>query len=118
MAAAFEIPTKDISRTSEMFREVIPTEVKVTMASDVAARMMSNFTMIPDETRRRLRMRIIRICEQVQESNELMGKTPKTIAAGVIRIVTQLEIQVVCELCGVSAPTIKKIEGVLTAIIH
>ena len=115
MALAFNIPTKDISRTAELFREVIvpvTTKVSVTMASDVAARMLINFTMIPDDTRRRLRMQVIRTCKKIQESPELMGKTPKTIAATVIKIILEgtVNIQDICQLCEVSAPTIKKTE--------
>lgn len=115
IADSFGIPTKDVSRTAFMFREVIPTEVKITMASDVAARMLINFTMIDDESKRRLRMKIIKTCEKIQESNELMGKTPKTIAATVIRIILdgQVDLNVICDLCGVSAPTIKKVEEVV-----
>jgi len=119
VAAAFNISTKDVSRTADMFRSVIHTESKITMASDVAARMLINFTMIQDDTRRRLRMQVISMCKQIQESDELMGKTPKTIAATVIRIVLdgQVEQQVICELCGVSAPTIKKIEEVVKRLL-
>jgi transcription initiation factor TFIIIB Brf1 subunit/transcription initiation factor TFIIB len=118
IAAAFEIPTKDISRTAEIFRSVFKTENRSTMASDIAARMLSACPELAEETRRRLRMRVIRICEQVQESNELMGKTPKSIAAGVIRVVTQLDVNVVCSMCDVSVPTIKKMEIILTTLIH
>jgi len=63
-------------------------------------------------------MRVIRICEEIQESNEMMGKTPKTIAAGVIRHVTKLDVNIVCELCGVSTPTIKKMEIILETLLH
>jgi len=74
---------------------------------------------IPDDIKRRMRMKVIRTCEKVQESVELMGKTPKTIAATVIRIimVEWMNMQQVCELCEVSAPTIKKIEDVIKSLI-
>jgi hypothetical protein len=117
IADSFEIPTKDISRTAEMFRSVIKTENKSTMASDVAARMVPAFTMIEEGTRRRLRMQVIRMCKEIQESNEMMGKTPKSIAAGVIRYVTKLDVNIVCELCGVSTPTIKKMEIILATLL-
>jgi transcription initiation factor TFIIIB Brf1 subunit/transcription initiation factor TFIIB len=115
MAVAFKIPTKDISRTAELFREVIvpvTTKVSVTMASDVAKRMLNDFTMLGDEQSRRLRMRVISTCRSIQESPELMGKTPKTIAATVIKILLEgtVNIQDICQLCEVSAPTIKKTE--------
>lgn len=122
IASAFGIPTKDVSRTADMFRSVIPATAetpKIVMAADVAARMLNNFNDIPDDTKRRMRMKVIRTCEQVQESVELMGKTPKTIAATVIRIIMSewMNMQQVCDLCGVSAPTIKKIEDVIKSLI-
>jgi transcription initiation factor TFIIIB Brf1 subunit/transcription initiation factor TFIIB len=121
IAAAFGIPTKDISRTSDIFREVFPIVNEVTqvvMASDVASRLMNNFE-IPDDIKRRVRMKVIRSCEQIQESTELSGKTPKTIAATVIRILVEewVDVNKVCELCGVSSPTIKKIEVVVRGLL-
>jgi transcription initiation factor TFIIIB Brf1 subunit/transcription initiation factor TFIIB len=122
MATAFGIPVKDVSRTSGMFREVILTVteksvVSVTQASDLAARMFNDLTMIPDEERRRLRMRTIRICEDIQECVELMGKTPKTIAATVIYVVLEktgyTTKATISTVCGVSAPTINKIEDIV-----
>ena len=108
IADAFDISTRDISRTADMFRSVIPVQSKITMASDIVKTMLNNFTMIDGRTR----MKVIKICEQVQESNELMGKTPKTIAAAVIRHVLEgtVDLTTVCELCGVSAATLRKVE--------
>jgi transcription initiation factor TFIIB len=119
IATAFEIPTKDVSRTNDIFHEVFPVEVnKIVMASDVAARLMNTFD-IPDEVKRRVRMKVIRSCEQIQESTELSGKTPKTIAATVIRVLVEewVDLNKVCELCGVSAPTIKKIEVIVRGLL-
>ena len=91
--------------------------VSVTQASDLAARMFNDLTMIPDEERRRLRMRTIRICEDIQECVELMGKTPKTIAATVIYVVLEktgyTTKATISTVCGVSAPTINKIEDIV-----
>jgi transcription initiation factor TFIIIB Brf1 subunit/transcription initiation factor TFIIB len=118
MASYFKIPTKDISRTSELFREVIvpkATKVQITMASDVAARMFNDFTMLGSDESRRLRMKAISTCKRIQESSELMGKTPKTIAATVIKIILEgiVDLTTVCQLCDVSAPTIKKTEATI-----
>lgn len=123
MASAFKIPTKDISRTAEMFREVITppkTTVKITMASDVVVRMMNDFTMLDETTRRRVRAKVIRTCESIQESVELMGKTPKTIAATVIKMTLEgiVDINSVCQICDVSAPTIKKTETLVKALAN
>jgi hypothetical protein len=121
MATAFGIPTKDISRTNDIFREVFPVvnEVnQIVMASDVAARLMNTFD-IPDDVKRRVRMKVIQSCERIQEMPELSGKTPKTIAATVIRVLVEewADLNQVCESCGVSAPTIKKIEGIVRSLL-
>jgi len=121
IAGAFRIPTKDVSRTADMFREVISppkTTIKITMASDIVVRMMNDFTMID----RRMRAKIIRTCTEIQESVELMGKTPKTIAATVIKVVLEgiVDVNTICQLCDVSVPTIKKTEALvksLTAVV-
>lgn len=121
MAASFGIPAKDISRTAEMFRETLSheekSEVQITHAADVVNRMFNDLTMIPDEERRRFKMRAVRICENIQECIELMGKTPKTIAATVIYVILEntgyVTKPVICEKCGVSAPTINKLEPVI-----
>jgi transcription initiation factor TFIIIB Brf1 subunit/transcription initiation factor TFIIB len=119
IATAFGIPTKDISRTNDIFHEVFPPVVnKIVMASDVASRLMNNFV-IPDDIKRRVRMKVIGVCEDIQESVDLSGKTPKTIAATVIRIIVEewVDLNKVCEVCGVSAPTIKKIEGTVRSLL-
>jgi transcription initiation factor TFIIB len=119
IAEAFGIPTKDVSRTNEIFREVFPTEeTKIVMASDVASRLMNDFQM-PDDVKRRVRMKVIQTCERIQEMTELAGKTPKTIAATVIRVLVEewIDMNTVCEVCGVSAPTIKKIEVIVRKLL-
>lgn len=121
MATAFGIPTKDVSRTNDIFREVFPVvnEVnQIVMASDVAARLMNTFD-IPDDVKRRVRMKVIQSCEKIQEMPELSGKTPKTIAATVIRVLVEewIDLNTVCDVCGVSAPTIKKIEGIVRKLL-
>lgn len=127
IADAFGIPAKDISRTTELFRNVVVSKdensaVCVTLPSNVIVRMFNEFNTIPDEERRRLKMKAIRICEKIQESPELMGKTPKTIAAVVLFVVLENIPGVtkynVCEKCGVSVPTLNKIEPVIKSMIN
>ncbi|NBS67511.1 transcription initiation factor IIB family protein [bacterium] len=120
IAEAFGIPNKDVSRTSDMFREVIQTQVKptVTRASNVVSRMFNDLHMIPEDERRRLRCKAVRICEQIQESMALMGKTPKTIAATVIFVLVENVPKFeVCQACGVSVPTLNKLEPIVRAEI-
>lgn len=119
IAESFGIPTKDVSRTQEIFHEVFPVEQnKIVMASDVASRLMNSFE-LPDEVKRRVRMRVIQSCERIQEMTELAGKTPKTIAATVIRVLIEewVDLNTVCSVCGISAPTIKKIELVVRNLL-
>lgn len=121
IAQAFGIPSKDISRTAELLRESFTHEeksaVKITHAADVVNRMFNDLTMIPDDERRRFKMRAVRVCEDIQECVELMGKTPKTIAATVIYVILEntgyVTKPVICSTCGVSAPTLNKLEPVI-----
>jgi transcription initiation factor TFIIB len=111
IATLFSISSKDVTRTSEMFRDVIqPKKLNLLMASDLAARMLNNFN---DGDYRRVRMTVIKHCERIQEDPDLLGKTPKTIAATVV-LITLMDLGLardyICEKCEVSYPTLKKIE--------
>jgi transcription initiation factor TFIIIB Brf1 subunit/transcription initiation factor TFIIB len=116
IAGMFGIVPKDVTRTSEMFRDVIkPKKTSILMASDLAARMLNNFTEGAIDYRR-IRMTVIKKCEIIQEDPELLGKTPKTIAATVILVILMmhgLEKDFICEKCEVSYPTLKKIEQIV-----
>jgi len=120
IADAFGIPSKDISRTYEMFRETIvgttstetPTTQKITKPVDVIARMFNDFTMLEDTARRKMAMKCRKICKHLEPCVELMGKTPNSIASSVILYalgdtVSKAE---VANICKISAPTLNKIE--------
>jgi transcription initiation factor TFIIIB Brf1 subunit/transcription initiation factor TFIIB len=117
IATSFGIVPKDVSRTIDMFKEVIqPQESGITMASDVVVRMINQFIMIDDIKRRRLKLTAIKYCEKVQEDIDLLGKTPKTIATAVVLILLEplkISRETILEICGVSSPTIKKIEDIV-----
>jgi transcription initiation factor TFIIB len=118
MAQSFGIETKDISRTRQMFVDTVkPQSASETInASNVAARMLNDFTEIPDAEKRRARMRVINICSQIQECDELVGRTPKTIAATVITVILEpfgITCQSVSSATQVSVVTIKKIEAIV-----
>lgn len=127
IANAFGIPPKDVSRTTEMFRMVIvskepvQTGPSITLPSNVIVRMFNDFNMIPEDDRRRLKMKAMRLCETIERSPELMGKTPKTIAATVLFIVLEdhpgISKFVVCEKCGISVPTLNKIEPLVKSML-
>lgn len=121
IAEKFGIASKDVTRTSEMFRDVIKTnKLNILMASDLAARMLNNFVDGALDYRK-IRMNVIKKCEIIQEDPELLGKTPKTIAATVILVILMsygLEKEVICEKCEVSYPTLKKIEQIVRERIN
>lgn len=116
IASAFGISTRDISRTTEIFNESCKErKVTIVQASDLVVRMFNDFQ-IADDIRRRLKMKAIRLCETIQESVELMGKTPKTIAATVVFILVEphgVDLMKVSESCDVSVQTIRKVEPVV-----
>jgi transcription initiation factor TFIIIB Brf1 subunit/transcription initiation factor TFIIB len=119
IADAFEIPTRDISRTFDMYQEQNPeTSVHVTQPSDLVPRFMNELVGIPDEARRRLKMKVIKVCKSLEECVELMGRTPKAICCAVIfRVMTELQFnpnkKEICRICEVSEPTLTKIDTII-----
>ena len=120
IADAFGIPSKDISRTSDMFRKTIPSEeATTTRSSDLISRIFNQVT-IPDEVRGRVRQRTIRMCSEVERHPTLMGKTPKGVAAAVLfHILEEYNVtrEGIAQMCDVSLPTIIKLEILLKKII-
>ena len=120
IAAAFNIPARDISRTADIFRETIPTvETTTTKSSDLVSRIFSQVT-VPDEMRGRIRQRTIRMCEQVECHPSLMGKTPKGVTAAVLYTVLSEYGQTresIAAMCDVSLPTLVKLENLVKKIV-
>jgi transcription initiation factor TFIIIB Brf1 subunit/transcription initiation factor TFIIB len=118
IADAFDIPSKDISRTSQMFRETLlgdtgnQEQAKVTRACDVLPRILNDFTMIEDSEKRKISSRCRKMCNFLEPCVELMGKTPNSIASAVILIVLggQVSKSEVASTCKISMPTLNKIE--------
>ncbi len=111
---AFGIPVKDISRTSELFGH----STGHTQSSDIISRIFNNITCVPDSEKGRVRMKIIKMCEDVQSNPELMGKTPKGIASAVIfkaliNMGYSIDKAFIAKACDVSVPTLNKIEKIL-----
>jgi transcription initiation factor TFIIIB Brf1 subunit/transcription initiation factor TFIIB len=120
VADAFGIQTKDVSRTLEIFNEVIQIKpkVKITFPSDVMARYMNDVDVVPEEHKRKVRMKVIHTCEKIQTSVALMGKTPKGVASAVMYTVLnklghKIDKQTVCKVCEVSLPTLNKLEPIV-----
>lgn len=113
VANAFSIPTKDISRTSNMIRDALlgEGESKVTRPADVVGRLLNEFGCIDGKTR----MRCIKFCKSLENCVPLMSKTPNSIASAVILHVLgeSTSRQDVCKRCNISAPTLTKIENIV-----
>ncbi len=121
IADAFEIPVKDISRTCDIFKETTGEDTGITMSSDIISRLFNNINFISDQDKGKVRMKVIKACEDAQNNPKLMGKTPKGIASAVIyKIVTSMGYNIqrttIAELCEVSVPTLVKIEKVVNEI--
>lgn len=119
IADAFDIPSKDISRTADVFRETIPsTEATTTKSSDLIARIFNQVN-LPDDVRGRVRQKVIRLCSQVEIHPSLMGKTPKGVAAAVLFFVLSEYGQTresIASMCEVSLPTLIKLENLVKKI--
>lgn len=113
IADMFGIQTKDISRTTDIFKEVILGKTEqnyVTKPFDVMQRLLNSFEVSNDE-----RISCMRMCNKIEGCPELMAKTPNSIASAVILMVlaTKFSKPEVCSKCGVSAPTLNKIEVII-----
>lgn len=123
IADAFNIPTKDISRTTEMFKETVlgitksTSQDDVTRSGDVIHRLLNEFNVAD---KRAVRMKCLKLSTRIEKCVWLMGKTPTSIAAVIIlktlgEYTTKHE---VCEKCGVSLPTLNKIEAIMNKYLE
>jgi len=117
IAAAFEIPVRDLARTTETFLEQNPdTKVVVTTAADIIPRFFNEVKGVPEAERGRTRMKLIARCKELEDHPGLQGRTPKAIAATVMFMmlkpwnVTKADLARTCE---VSVPTITKLEAII-----
>lgn len=119
IADAFGIPARDMSRTFDMYQEQVPeTAVHIMTPADLVARFFNDVTCVPEEQRGKVKMRIRRICGQLEDCFELMGRTPRAVACAVMYVAltdggfapNKTEI---CKICDVSAPTLGKIETII-----
>lgn len=116
VAAAFQIDTKDISRTFDKAKESIqPTQVKITRPSDMVPRIFNNLGVVLDRSMGVKKMKCVKICDKLMECPKLMGKTPLAVAAVVVMKELQLSRAEMARVSGVSVATIAKIEAVVKA---
>lgn len=115
---AFGIPVKDISRTMDMFVNVTGETTGETHSSDIISRLFVHINFVSDSEKGKVRMKVVRACEEAQKNPNLMGKTPKGIASAVIfKTLSDLGYKVeksfIAKICEISVPTLNKIEKIL-----
>lgn len=119
IADAFGIPARDLSRTFDMYQEQLPeTEVHVTGSADLIPRFFNDVTCVPQDQRGRIKMKIIKVCKELEDCVEIQGRTPKAVAAAVMFVVLKEsgfapDKNELCRICDVSAPTLGKIETIV-----
>jgi len=119
IAAAFNIPAKDISRTFEMYQEQNPeTMVHVITPADIVPRIFNSISHLPDGEEGRIKMKIVHTCKSLEDSVKLMGRTPKAVACAVIYVMLEklkmpIDKTEICKICEVSGPTLSKIESIV-----
>ena len=109
----FSIQPKDISRTSQMFKEIMlgkTSQIYTTMPYDVMNRLLNSFELSKEE-----RLKCHKMCSSLEECSELMSKTPNSVASVIIYTIVKDKISKndICEKCLVSIPTINKIEDII-----
>jgi transcription initiation factor TFIIB len=113
IADMFHIQSKDISRTTQLFTETLLGKTEknyVTRPFDVMQRLLNSFNVTREQ-----RYACNQMCTKLEKCSELMSKTPNSVASTIIYIVlkgtfTKTD---VCEKCGVSVPTVNKIETII-----
>jgi len=119
IAEAFGIPSRDLSRTFQMYQEQVPeTDVHVTCPADLIPRFFNAITWVPEGVRGRIKMKAVKACKAAEECVELMGRTPKAVACAIIYHVLAQEGYKpskadICKICEVSVPTLGKIETIV-----
>lgn len=113
IADMFNIQPKDISRTSQIFKDTIMGETEknyVTKPINVLQRLLNSFDISREE-----RSACVKLCNKLEKCPDLMSKTPNTIATAVIYInlANRISKSEVCETCEVSIPTVNKIEAII-----
>lgn len=113
IADMFGIQSKDISRTTQLFKETIMGKTEknyITKPYDVVHRLLANFDVGQD-----YRSICSRLCAELEDCVDLMSKTPNSIASAVILIALRGSFTKndICSKCEVSVPTINKIETIV-----
>jgi len=113
IADMFGIQSKDVSRTTQIFKDNILGATKknyVTKAFDVMQRLLNSFTVTREE-----RLKCNKMCTATEDCVDLMSKTPNSVASAIIYIVLGEKVSKseMCDKCSVSIPTLNKIEAII-----
>jgi len=113
IADMFSIQSKDISRTSQMFKTVMlgkTTNSYTTLPHDVMQRLLNAYDVSREE-----RLKCNNMCSKLESCSDLMSKTPNSVASVIIYMVLKSRVSKndICEKCSISIPTINKIENII-----
>ena len=113
IADMFSIQSKDISRTSQMFKTVMlgkTTNSYTTLPHDVMQRLLNAYDVSREE-----RLKCNNMCSKLESCSDLMSKTPNSVASVIIYMVLKNRVSKndICEKCSISIPTINKIENII-----
>ena len=111
IAGAFGLDPRDISRTSNKFRDCLDeedTEERVTMASDMIPRLMNDIQpMAPGK----LIYGIVNLCKRIERTPEFMGKVSGGVAgACILYSLKEVDIEKVKDVTKVSKITLLKLK--------
>lgn len=123
VAAAFGIPTKDISRTSQIFMENLPEKFKenpkqklMTRPADVCPRLVQEFEF--EGEKRKMSAKCVKLCNHFDKCVKLMGKNPTSVAYVVIMKELDIPKNKMCEMYKISPPTLNKIELIMNKYLE
>lgn len=113
IADMFGIQSKDISRTTQIFRDTILGKTEqnyVTKPFDVMQRLLNSFEITKEE-----RLKCIKLCNHLDACIDLMSKTPNSIASAIVYTVLSCRLSKsdICQKCEISMPTMNKIEKIM-----
>ena len=113
IADMFGIQGRDLSRTTQMFKDVILGKTEknyVTRPTNVMQRLLNSFEISREE-----RNECNKMCTALENWVELISNTPNSVASVIIYIVLSSKISKaeVCEKCSISVPTLNKIETII-----
>lgn len=117
IAIAFGIPTKDISRTFELFKQFTNDEQTCTITKpvDILNRLLSDMQ-LSDDSRRLARTKATQLANRLDECIQLMGKSPQSIAAAIIMRILGDDVprELIVGTCKVSVPTLMKLNNIIS----